>query len=89
MFTMNREQIELLLKIAKLHLAQFYLAMNDHWSLEDYQENRRYEEQIKKAEQEYREKFEPVPEWEYHEDVVKARDLLQKQLYELDADKKD
>lgn len=81
---MKKEQIELLLKIIRIHLNQFYLAMKDRWDSDDYRTDSEYTKQLRDAEKEYIDMYGPLPEWRYHEDVVQAQKDLTAQLKALE-----
>jgi hypothetical protein len=77
---MTIEQKKLLHEIASWHSKQFYNEMNDHWTSEDYNYDRQCENNIKKLEKEYKEKYGDLPEWEYIDDVWEAIKSLEKEL---------
>ena len=81
---MTIDQKKLLLEIANLHIADFMLEMNDHWSSNDYAKSREYAAKIRTLEATYLNDFGDLPEWKYIDDVVACRDNLKKDLIEAD-----
>lgn len=77
---MTIDQKKLLLEIANLHIADFMLEMNDHWSSSDYAKSREYATEMRKLEAEYNQLYGNLPEWEYIDDVFACRDNLKKDL---------
>lgn len=80
---MTIDQKKLLLEIANLHIADFMLEMNDHWSSSDYAKSRYYAAEMRKLEAEYNQLYGNLPEWEYIDDVIECRDNLKKELTEV------
>ena len=77
---MTIDQKKLLLEIAKLHIADFMLEMNDHWSSNDYALSKKYHGLIHDLEGTYKHLYGDLPEWKYIDDVVACRDNLKKDL---------
>ena len=80
---MTKEKIKENLNIIELHLDKFYLAMDDHWSTEDYILDRDLSNKIKIYTNEYIAKYneEPLVEkCKYHEDIVELKKRLEKDL---------
>jgi hypothetical protein len=61
---MSREQKELLYKITCLHSDQFYLAMKDRWTTDDYIKNNQYEADIRQYETQYINTYGALPHWD-------------------------
>jgi hypothetical protein len=79
---MTREQKELLYDIACWHSKDFYNNMVDTWSSENYSISTECSSTIFRLEQEYINKYGPMPKWEYINDVWNAMEQLKKELEE-------
>lgn len=77
---MNKEQKQLLYKIAQWHNKDFYNRMDDYWTEINYQIDTECYETIDKLEREYFEKYGDLPEWKYINDVWAAIKQLEKEL---------
>lgn len=54
---------ELLYEITCLHSRQFYLAMKDNWSSQDFTLDRELSREITKLEDKYKETYGDLPNW--------------------------
>ena len=79
---MTREQKELLYNIAEWHSKDFYNRMVDRWTDDNYRIDTECRKTINRLESEYVEKYGPLPEWKYIDNVWDAMRELKKELSE-------
>ena len=77
---MTTEQKQLLYNIAKWHDIDFYNRMADHWTDGNYRVDDECVETIKRLEDQYKDLYGDLPEWECINDVWAALDELRKEL---------
>lgn len=81
----EKEKVQANLNIVELNLRSFFLAMNDHWTSEDYDLDKKLSDDIRKAKAVYKATYGEEPMYEYcknHDDVIdlkkKLKDYLSK-----------
>lgn len=77
---MSREEKELLYEIASWHSKRFYNDMEEPWTEVNYMLSDKCQHKIKTLEKEYIEKYGPLPEWKYINDVWKTMRDLKEEL---------
>ena len=77
---MTLEQKQLLLNIVNEKIRDFNNEMIDHWKPENFRIADECTNNIRKLEQEYKQKYGELPEWKYIDDIVACRDDLLKHL---------
>ena len=77
---MTREEKELLYEIASWHSKDFYNEMVDRWTDENYNIAAKCRSKIHTLESEYAEKYGPLPEWKYINDIWETMRQLKEEL---------
>jgi hypothetical protein len=77
---MTKEQKELLLEIATETIRDFNNEMIDHWDKENYRIAENCREKLDELVAEYTSKFGELPSWPYINDVVSAKETLERNL---------
>lgn len=77
---MSREEKELLYEIASWHSKEFYNRMEDHWTTANYRLAEKCTAKLSVLEAEYIEKYGPLPEWRYINDVWQTMNELRGEL---------
>lgn len=77
---MKKEQKSLLYNILRTDVQMFYLACKDFWSSADYAKNTELNQKYDSLKKEYNTKYGDLPELQYHEDVVKLMQDLEKDI---------
>ena len=77
---MNREEKELLYEIASWHSKDFYNRMEEPWKDVNYRLDDKCQEKLSVLEAEYLEKYGPLPQWRYINDVWKTMRELKEEL---------
>lgn len=77
---MSREEKELLYEIASWHSKDFYNRMEEPWKEANYRLADKCQEKLSALENEYIEKYGPLPQWRYINDVWKTMRELKEEL---------
>ena len=77
---MSREEKELLYEIASWHSKDFYNRMEEPWTEANYRLSDKCQIKLSTLENEYVEKYGPLPEWKYINDVWKTMRELKEEL---------
>lgn len=77
---MSREEKELLYEIASWHSKDFYNRMEEPWEEANYRLADKCQEKLSVLEAEYIEKYGPLPNWRYINDVWKTMRELKEEL---------
>ena len=77
---MSREEKELLYEIASWRSKDFYNRMEEPWKDVNYRLDEKCRHKINTLEGEYLEKYGPLPEWRYINDVWKTMSELKEEL---------
>ena len=77
---MSKAEKELLYEIASWHSKRFYNDMEDSWSDVNYRLADKCQQKLSVLENEYLEKYGPLPEWKYINDVWKTMRELKEEL---------
>lgn len=77
---MSREEKELLYEIASWRSKDFYNQMEEHWQDANYRLDDKCRRKLSTLEAEYIEKYGPLPEWRYINDVWKTMHELKEEL---------
>lgn len=77
---MSREEKELLYEIASWHSKDFYNRMEEPWKEANYRLSDKCQHMINTLEKEYIEKYGPLPQWKYINDVWKTMRELKEEL---------
>lgn len=77
---MSREEKELLYEIASWHSKDFYNRMEEPWKEVNYRLDDKCKHMLSSLEKEYTEKYGPLPQWRYINDVWKTMRELKEEL---------
>lgn len=77
---MSREEKELLYEIASWHSKDFYNRMEEPWTDVNYRLADKCQTKLSELENEYLEKYGPLPQWRYINDVWKTMRELKEEL---------
>lgn len=75
---MSKEQQQLLYEIVKWRINAFYNDMKDHWNASDSAIADKCSANIFKLENQYKELYGDLPDWQSIDDIFNARDELKK-----------
>lgn len=78
---MSKEEKELLYQIASWRSKDFYNRMEEPWREVNYQLDKKCQRMITTLEKEYIEKYGPLPEWRFINDVWKTMREIKEELY--------